>query len=148
MSIRSRLNALPPDHILVQASKFIGTGILAAVLDYALYIGLVELFTWSPTASKAAGLLVGTTCSYLLNVRWTFQANPNAGIFVRFWFVTLTGGALSVGAVYLLDGVGIDYRLAGLLAVGGAAVFNFTLHRMWTFKTPSNGSKPTPEEPS
>jgi len=148
VSIRSRLSALPPDHLLVQASKFLGTGIIAALLDYMLYVGLVALFAWSPTVSKGAGLLVGTTFSYVLNVRWTFQADSNPRIFGRFWFVTLTGGALSVVAVHVLVGIGIDYRLAGLLAVGGAAVFNFTLHRLWTFNAPANAAQTTSEEPS
>lgn len=145
MSIRSRFRALPPDHLLVQASKFIGTGVIAAILDYAFYVGLVALFAWSPTVSKGAGLLVGTTLSYVLNVRWTFQAESNPRVFARFWLVTLTGGALSVVAVHVLVGFGVDYRVAGLLAVGGAAVFNFTLHRLWTFNSPADVAPTAPE---
>ena len=148
MSLRTRLSALPPDHVLVQASKFLGTGLVAALLDYALYVGLVALFAWTPTTSKAAGLLAGTTFSYVLNVRWTFQADPNTRTFVRFWSVTLTGGALSVLAVHFLVRAGLDYRPAGLLAVGGAAVFNFTLHRLWTFNVSANAVPQTFEETS
>lgn len=99
-----------------------------------MYVGLVAAGFLGPTAATVVGFCAGTCVSYLLNSRFTFQAAMSAATFRRFWFVTLVGGALNTGLVAGQVALGVHYLLAGLLAIGVGATFNFVGHKLWTFR--------------
>lgn len=127
---------LPDDHILVQAVKFLGIGVFAALIHYGTYVGLVAAFDVSPTLSTLVGFLASTAFSYVLNVRYTFKGDMNRTTLIRFWTVTIIGGLINAGVVEI-GARQIDYRIAGIIAIGFGASFNFAGHKLWTFHVQS-----------
>ena len=132
---------LPDDHILVQAVKFLGIGILAAVTHYGTYVGLVEAASVDPTLATLAGFVISTGISYVLNVRYTFQSDLNRVTLVRFWTVTILGGLINASVVEFGARL-IDYRIVGVIAIGCGASFNFAGHKLWTFRGQEAASPP------
>ena len=130
--VRPPLTQPRPD-IRVQALKFLGVGGLSAGTHYAIYVGLVALGSMNVVAATVIGFVFGTLISYALNSRFTFEAEQTSSRFVRFWVVTLAGGAVNAGLVAALDLLGLHFAIAGVVAIGIAAAFNFLCHRYWTF---------------
>ena len=127
------LRDLPDDHILVQAVKFLGIGVFAALIHYGAYVGLVAAADISPTAATLVGFVASTAFSYVLNVRYTFKGDMNRMTLLRFWTVTILGGAINASVVEVGARL-IDYRIAGVIAIGFGASFNFAGHKLWTFR--------------
>ena len=64
-----------------QAWRFIVTGGFSAIVDYRLYVLLHALgLDFDP--AKALSFVAGTVTAYLINRRWTFQAEPSAARFI------------------------------------------------------------------
>lgn len=127
------LRDLPDDHILVQAVKFLGIGVFAALIHYGTYVGLVAAAGISPTLATLVGFVASTIFSYVLNVRYTFKGDMNRVTLIRFWTVTILGGAINASVVEVGARL-IDYRIAGVIAIGFGASFNFAGHKLWTFR--------------
>ena len=117
-----------------QAVKFLIVGAFAAGAHYAIYVALVLLASAGEVPATGAGFVVGTVISYTFNSRFTFQAEQSAETFVRFWAVTLVGGLLNAVVVWLLVRIGVHFTISGVVAIVIAAAFNFTSHRLWTFR--------------
>ncbi len=126
--------------VRAQAVKFLIAGAFAAGAHYAIYVSLVVYAAMGEVPATLAGFVVGTVISYALNSRFTFEAEQTPGTFLRFWLVTIAGGALNAGCVWLLVRVGVHFAVAGVLAIVVAATFNFTSHRYWTFATKNGES--------
>ena len=59
-----------------QLVRFVVTGGLSAVVDFGLLNAFMALglgYTWA----KVFSFIAGTTTAYLINRRWTFQAEPS-----------------------------------------------------------------------
>jgi putative flippase GtrA len=58
---------------------------------------------------------------------------------LRYFLVGCVSAALDFGLFFLLFNVfGIDVRLSNVAAITLSAIFNFSLSRVWTFKSTSN----------
>lgn len=99
----------------VQLFKFAASGIIATVVDFGTYFGL--LYTVLPgghEASKGVAYVLGTTVAYLLAKYWTFpDRDPVPGETRR--FLVLYGVAFAVN-------VGVNSLLLALLGVAFAAL--------------------------
>lgn len=125
-----------------QLFRFILVGGFSALVDF----GSTSLFTWvfdfSDATSKTLGFILGTLTAYLINRRWTFQAEPS---FARFAVTMATYGLtflVQVGLYLLtipwLEGMGLSefwVRLVSfVIAQGTATVLNFLIQRFVIFK--------------
>lgn len=125
-----------------QLVRFILVGGLSAVVDF----GFTAFFHWvahfNDASSKTAGFILGTLTAYLLNRRWTFQAQPS----VRRFVVTMLTYALTyvvqvglylVTIPWLTDlGLGALWVrvVSFIVAQGTATVLNFLIQKFLIFR--------------
>ena len=121
---------------MAQAGRFVLVGVFTALADYGSY-RLLLAFDVSISPAKAAGFVVGTTLSYLLNRAWTFGAAGRehaVGRFVGLYAATLV---INVGvnavAVTALAGVPGRITIAWLAAQAVASLLNFLGMRHFVF---------------
>lgn len=124
-----------------QLFRFVVTGGLSAVVDFGLLNALMTLrleYTWA----KAVSFVAGTTTAYLINRRWTFQAEPSKRRFLA--VVALYGitfavqfGLWVVCYPWLLAQTGSELvaRVVGfVIAQGVATTVNFIVQRTVIFR--------------
>lgn len=121
-----------------QIIRFTVTGGLSAIVDFGLYLILLELVGLPVAVAKAIGFIAGTTTAYLINRRWTFQAPPSRARFLAVVALYATTFAVQVGInqlmVHLLGRQFLAVTTAFVVAQGTATVINFIVQRLVIFK--------------
>ncbi|XVX18577.1 GtrA family protein [Actinomycetota bacterium] len=130
-----------PLNLRTQLARFVATGVLSAMVDYGLLMTLTGLgldYWWA----KSLSFVAGTTTAYLINRRWTFQAEPSRARFVAVLVTYALTFALQVGIatglfLWLSDGRAGDFwakTVSFVVAQGIATVVNFTVQRTVIFR--------------
>lgn len=96
-------------------------------------MGLILYASAGEVLATLVGFVISTIVSYVANSTFTFQAEQTPETFVRFWLVTICGGIMNAVVVWAVVKVGVHFAIAGIVAIGIAATFNFLSHRFWTF---------------
>jgi putative flippase GtrA len=126
-----------PLSLKTQAMRFIITGGLSAIVDFGLYILLLKLGLHVNVA-KTLSFIVGTTTAYLINRRWTFQAQPSRARFFAVMALYALTYAVQVGINYLFyqEFAGRSWQVpaAFVIAQGTATVINFVVQRAVIFR--------------
>ncbi|WP_084495360.1 GtrA family protein [Nocardia shimofusensis] len=121
-----------------QIIRFTVTGGLSAIVDFGLYLILLELVGLPVAVAKAIGFIAGTTTAYLINRRWTFQAAPSRARFLAVVALYATTFAVQVGInqlmVHLLGREFLAVTAAFVVAQGTATVINFLVQRVVIFR--------------
>ncbi|WP_416382196.1 GtrA family protein [Nocardia higoensis] len=121
-----------------QIIRFTVTGGLSAIVDFGLYLMLLELIGLPVAVAKSIGFIAGTTTAYLINRRWTFQAPPSRARFLAVVALYATTFAVQVGInqlmVLLLGRQFLAVTAAFVVAQGTATVINFAVQRLVIFK--------------
>lgn len=124
-----------------QAFRFIISGGISAIFDLGLTAILQLGFGLSAGMSRSFGFVLGTIVAYLINRRWTFQAEPSkrrfaavALLYVVTYFVNV---GLHMVGYNLLSGWGLSELFAVVIAYvvaqGTATVVNFLVQRKFIF---------------
>jgi putative flippase GtrA len=121
--------------LIRQFSSFVVVGFIAACVQFALLIGLVE---WAGVPAVAAALIgygSGGLVSYGLSRRHVFRSNaPHQAAVAKFTLVASVGFGLTYLFMSLLvNGAGIPYLPAQVATTGIVMLWNFAAHKMWTF---------------
>lgn len=121
-----------------QLARFVGVGVVSALVDFGVYHLLLQLDVVAPVA-KGVSFVLGTTTAYLLNRRFTFTASGGGkGRFAGFVLLYGTTFALNVGvntlALALLPAMPLRTSAAWVLAQGVATVVNFVMLRTVVFR--------------
>ena len=120
-----------------QVWRFLVTGGLSAVVDFGLYVLLLDLGLHVNIA-KTRSFIAGTTTAYLINRRWTFQAPPSRSRFLAVCALYATTYCAQVGINYvfftLWDGKAWRVPVAFVIAQGTATVINFAVQRTVIFR--------------
>ena len=134
------MTATPDDAPLslrVQATRFILTGGLSAIVDFGLYVLLLE-FGLHVNLAKTLSFIAGTTTAYLINRRWTFRADPSKARFIAVMVLYALTYAVQVGINYVFylqfDGRPWQVPVAFVIAQGTATVINFVVQRTVIFR--------------
>jgi putative flippase GtrA len=107
------------------------SSVLTAAGEYAVYIGLVEIFGVLYLYSSVAASGFGILLNFTLNKWWVFRHAAGRAMpqFVRYVIVTGIGIGLGLAGLYLLvDVVGIPYWI-------GWAIANLSVFSVWTYPT-------------
>jgi len=80
--------------------------------------------------------------NYLRHLSRLARASGEAGQFLKFCVVGLTGVLVNMGLLWALTKfIGFDYRISAIFAIEISILSNFTLNEIWTFrKRPKAGS--------
>ncbi|MDR0959364.1 MAG: GtrA family protein [Propionibacteriaceae bacterium] len=126
----------------VQAVRFLGVGVIAAICDFGL-LALIMTAGLPHVSAKALSWCVGTIVAYLLNRRWTFGAAPSKRRFAAVASLYAITFVLQVGIFSVLYpllvpalGTTASQVLAFVIAQGVATVTNFCVQR-WVIFAPA-----------
>ncbi|MDQ2780658.1 MAG: GtrA family protein [Pseudomonadota bacterium] len=115
---------------------FIAVGCTAALVHWAVVVGLVSGAGWRPLAANVAGWLVAFGVSYSGHRRWTFrdQDAPLQRSLLRFFLVSATGFLVNEGVyALLLDWSVLRYDAVLAIVLVVVAGFTYWLGRHWAF---------------
>ena len=119
-----------------QAIRFIGVGILSAVINYSLFYALLFLSAVNYLISSAAGYLAGMLVGLVLNSSWTFKHNNLLKKSVVDYFC-LYAFSLVLGLVFLRM---LVHRFEVLPEIANVAILIFTVAsnfiglKFWVFR--------------
>ena len=127
-----------PLSLRTQVVRFVLTGGFSAVVDFGLLQLLHEVFGVQVDLAKALSFVAGTVTAYLINRRWTFQAEPSRSRFLAVMALYALTFAVQVGIFHVLyhqfDGKPWASLAAFVIAQGTATVINFIVQRVWIFR--------------
>lgn len=127
-----------------QVIRFLVVGITATIVDASVYTGLLTVVIPGRfDIAKTCAFLLGTTVSYFLNKRWTFESSETdakqTASFILLYGVTLIFNVGANGlALETLGGMGLELAIAGpiafVVATGVSTVANFFGQKFWVFR--------------
>jgi putative flippase GtrA len=110
------------------AGKFAVTGVLNTGVYYGTYL-LLRTLTYYLVAHLLA-IAVSMVFSFFVNCLWTFRTRPTWRKFALWPLTNLTNYVITtVGVVVLVEQLGIDQRIAPLVAAAAAIPVTFLLSR-------------------
>jgi putative flippase GtrA len=132
---RNHYNA--PGNLIRQLARFIVTGILTNIVNYAVFWVLLRGFALNYVVASVIGFIAGFIVGFFVNRQWTFQATAGRGSsqLVRFLIVNLISlGANVVTISFFTEVINLIPEISQLLAIGVSAAVNFIGSKFWAFK--------------
>lgn len=108
--------------------RFALVGVLNTSVYYGSYLLLRLIIPY--LAAHLVAIVIAMVGSFLLNCYWTFKTKPTWRKFAMFPLGNMANYVITtVGVVLLVDGVGMDERIAPLVAAVVAIPFTFVLSK-------------------
>lgn len=119
---------LPRVTVLRHVNRFAVVGGINTVVYYALYLLLRTAVPY--LAAHLFAIFIAMVGSFFLNCYWTFQTRPTWRKLALFPLTNATNYVLTtLGVVVLVEGFGVDQRVAPLVAALAAIPVTFVLSR-------------------
>lgn len=119
--------------------RFICVGALTVLIDYASYLGLINIVQLNTDISKSISFMIGTAFAYFANRLWTFdRINAANGSVVRFIFLyacTLTTNVyVNEWIINILHASKYKMHVAFIAATTVSASINFLGLKLFVFR--------------
>lgn len=119
-----------------QFSTFLVVGAIATAAHYTVFLSLMHVVGIAAVPAALSGFVIGAVVNYTLNRRHTFnttRTHVEAGW--RFAAVATTGFCMTWALMQgLTRGLLAPPLVAQIFTTGVILVFNFIVHRLWTFR--------------
>ncbi len=124
------------DHPLMQQmARFSVVGVSATALDFVLLVVLTEMLGVNYLVSNVISFSVSIVVNYLASMRFVFERRSGMrrrSAFACFIVLSVLGLGLNSLCMWLIvDGAGIDYRAAKVLAALIVSVWNFVTRKLF-----------------
>jgi len=118
-----------------QFTRFAGVGAIGTSAHYLCLYALVEFAAFGAVLGSSIGFLLGALINYHLNRAITFKSNvPLWSGFSKFLVIATLGALLNAGLMWtLIQGAGMYYLIAQVLATCLVLTWNFLGNKFWTF---------------
>jgi putative flippase GtrA len=126
-----------PGNLLRQVVRFLSTGILTNLVNYATFWLLLRGLGVHYIAASVVGFLAGFVVGFLVNRQWTFDATEADGRAQLLRFLALNAFSLAVnaGTIWLFTAVfHLIPELSQLIAIAVSTLINFTGSKFWVFQ--------------
>lgn len=127
--------------MIAQLLSFLGVGLLATGLQYAVTAGLVLAGLLPLLEASTVGSLAGAALSYWANARRTFadQSSPVQDRRQQLRFAALVALGCLLNAVCLKLGLvlGLHPVAAQMVATAAVLASNFSISRLWVYRRPA-----------
>jgi|TARA_B100001964_G_scaffold158689_1_gene174299 putative flippase GtrA len=118
--------------------RYFLVSVAALAIDYALLIGLTELFGVHYLVSNLVALAAGITAAYVGSLLWVFKRrrlHNRTAEYVIFAIVGVGGLGVNEAVLWLLtDFAGLHYALSKIGASGLSFVFNYVVRKVLLFR--------------
>lgn len=122
--------------------QFIWFGLIGVVSTFT-HVGtlvfFVELLNSSPIPASTVGFILAVAVSYVLNYRFTFNAQESHSVyFPKYLLTCIIGLSFNTGIMFLtVQVLGWWYLIGQLCTLAIVPIFNFTLNKFWVFSKES-----------
>jgi dolichol-phosphate mannosyltransferase len=117
--------------------KFLLVGAIGLGVNQGLLFALVDWGAWTVAIASPVAILVSMVVTFLLNERWTWHDRGTGPILHRaLLYGSINSGGLLINWFLLvsLHDMGLNYLIANLFGAGVAAIWNFTLNHVITWR--------------
>ena len=118
--------------------KFVAVGAVGLAVNQGLLSLLVELGVLPVRLASPFAIAVSMLVTFALNELWTWHDRGSGRILTRMLlYGTINSGGLLINwglLVYLSDHMGVHYQLANLVGASIAAIWNFGLNHLITWR--------------
>lgn len=124
--------------------KFVIVGLSATAVDFFGYLALTRIFGLSPLTANPISVETAIIWSFTLNNLWTFGKHDHQKSllrrFITYQFVTFGSLLFSQIQIFLyIHILNIPDAIAKLITLPTVAIFNYSIHKRWTFRETSLG---------
>ncbi|MDG1436751.1 MAG: GtrA family protein [Rickettsiaceae bacterium] len=120
-----------------QFYRFIVVGVWSTIINYGIFIALLELMDINYLLASAMGFISGVFAGYGFNRKWTFKVEAKKGNaeIIKYYIVYSASLVLSLAFLHgVVDVLGLDPKIANILAVGLTTCTNFIGIKIMVFK--------------
>ncbi len=119
--------------IAKQFSRFFIVGAFSALAQFSILISLVEVFAAKAIWASTFGYIGGALINYFLNHYFTFKSDlSHKKTLIRFSLNSIFGILLNFALMRIFL-IYYSYVLSQIGASGIILIWNFLVHRYWTF---------------
>ena len=123
--------------LINQILKFGVVGVIAFIIDYALYNLLTSIFGINYLISNIIAFSVSVIANYILSIIWVFEVNhkQTKKDFIIFVVLSAIGLGINELIMYLMVGkLGLNDKIIKLFATAVVMVYNFITQKIFIEK--------------
>lgn len=118
-------------------ARFAVVGVGSSATHVIVATLLIERLAVRPTVANGCAFMLGTALSYSVNTVWSFRHRQAFDTLLRYLVVTGFGFLLTLLLSGLCAAAGLSYPWGIAAVILVVPMFNFTLHRHWTYRRPA-----------
>lgn len=120
-----------------QFSKFVVIGVVSTIINYIVFLLLLNYLNMNYLASSTIGFFAGVFAGFSFNRNWTFQVNErNTAQLLKYYLVYSLSLLLGLVTLRILvDSFGIPPQYANVAMICQTTLTNFGGTKWYVFKT-------------